>query len=62
MATIISTVTVDLDELTSLLESAISRALQNARVYERAGIICPDAVARVTASLAASGRIERTAS
>ena len=49
---------VPLEVLDSLLDAAIDRALRNGGVYERAGMIRPDAVARVHAGLAAGGCIQ----
>lgn len=59
MATTDTLVMVTLDDLNSMLDSAISRALRNGGVYERAGMICPDAIARLYASLGASGCLVR---
>lgn len=51
------TVTVDLEELNSLLEQAINHALHHGHVFHKAGMIGPVAVARVNHGLAAAGRI-----
>lgn len=52
-------VTVPLDELESLLFAAVERGLKNGGVFEKAGMIGPDIVARTTHGLAAAGRITR---
>lgn len=51
------TVTVPLEELESLLAAAVARGLKNGGVHEKAGMIGPDITMRVTAGLAAAGRI-----